>query len=115
MVRVVIARYEPAPRRRGPWHAQKPFAWEPGDLHRGPHIPKPKSRRNFFRAVFSFLIESPFTQTMRVALAALCNFYDPGGNDLLHDLFRVPEAVNVIHCLVVSIRHHLNVCRFMKP
>ena len=24
MVRVVIARYEPAPRRRRPWHAQKP-------------------------------------------------------------------------------------------
>jgi hypothetical protein len=41
-------------------------------------IPKPKSRRNFFRAVFSFLIESPFTQTMRVAPAAPCNFYDPG-------------------------------------
>jgi hypothetical protein len=65
-------------------------------------IPKPKSRRNFFRAVFSFLIESPFTQTMRVALAALCNFYDPGGNDFLHDLFRVPEAVNVIHCPCVK-------------
>jgi hypothetical protein len=42
-------------------------------------IPKPKSRRNFLRAVFSFLIESPFTQTMRIALAALCNFFDPGG------------------------------------
>ena len=30
MVRVVIARYEPAPRRRKPWHAQKSSAWEPG-------------------------------------------------------------------------------------
>ena len=32
MVSVVIARHEPAPRRRRPWHAQKPSAWEPGDL-----------------------------------------------------------------------------------
>ena len=37
MVRVVIARYEPAPRRRRPWHAQKPSTREPGDLHRSPH------------------------------------------------------------------------------
>ena len=28
--------------------------------------------------------------------------YDPGGNDFLHDLFRVPEAVNVIHCPCVK-------------
>jgi uncharacterized protein (DUF1330 family) len=26
----------PTPRRRRPWHAQKPFAREPGDLHRRP-------------------------------------------------------------------------------
>ena len=32
MVSVVIARHEPAPRRRRPWHAQKPSAREPGDL-----------------------------------------------------------------------------------
>ena len=37
MVRVVNARHEPAPRRRRPWHAQKPFVREPGDLHRCPH------------------------------------------------------------------------------
>ena len=37
MVSVVIARHEPAPRRRRPWHAQKPSAREPGDLHRCPH------------------------------------------------------------------------------
>ena len=30
MVSVVIARHEPAPRRRRPWHAQKPSAREPG-------------------------------------------------------------------------------------
>ncbi len=28
MVSVVIARHEPAPRRRRPWHAQKPSARE---------------------------------------------------------------------------------------
>jgi hypothetical protein len=37
MVSVVIARHEPAPRRRRPWHVQKPSAGEPGDLHRCPH------------------------------------------------------------------------------
>ena len=31
---VDIARHMPTPRRRRPWHAQKPFAREPGDLHR---------------------------------------------------------------------------------
>jgi len=45
MVSVVIARHEPAPRRRRPWHAQKPFAWEPGDLHRCPHQSWPGPRR----------------------------------------------------------------------
>ena len=34
---VVIARHEPAPRRRRPWHVQKPSAREPVDLHRCPH------------------------------------------------------------------------------
>ena len=34
--RVDIAKHMPTPRRRRPWHAQKPFAREPGDLHRRP-------------------------------------------------------------------------------
>src|SRR5271166_804135 len=33
---VDIARHMLAPRRRRPWHAQKPFAREPGGLHRRP-------------------------------------------------------------------------------
>jgi hypothetical protein len=33
---VDIARHTLTPRRRRPWHAQKPFAREPGDLHRRP-------------------------------------------------------------------------------
>jgi hypothetical protein len=45
MVRVVMARHEPAPRRRRPWHAQKPFVREPGDLHRRPHQSWPGPRR----------------------------------------------------------------------
>ena len=45
MVSVVIARHEPAPRRRRPWHAQKPSAREPGDLHRRPHQSWPGPRR----------------------------------------------------------------------
>ena len=45
MVSVVIARHEPAPRRRRPWHAQKPSAREPGDLHRCPHQSWPGPRR----------------------------------------------------------------------
>ena len=51
--------------------------------------------------------EGPFTQSIRVALAALCKCYNPGGNDLSHDLVGVPEAVNVFDCPVVSIRHQL--------
>jgi hypothetical protein len=45
MVRVVIARYGPALRRRRPWHAQKPSTWEPGDLHRCPRQSWPGPRR----------------------------------------------------------------------
>ena len=33
---VDIARHTPTPRRRRPWHAQKPFARQPGALHRRP-------------------------------------------------------------------------------
>ena len=45
MVRVVIARHESVPRRRRPWHAQKPLVREPGDLHRCPHQSWPGPRR----------------------------------------------------------------------
>jgi hypothetical protein len=53
--------------------------------------------------------ESPFTQSIRIALAAFCKCYNSGGNDLFHGLVGVPEAANVFYCSVVSIRHHLNV------
>jgi hypothetical protein len=56
--------------------------------------------------------ESPFTQSIRVALAAVRKCYDPGGNDLSNDLIRVPEAANIFDCSVVSIGHQLNVRRF---
>jgi hypothetical protein len=35
---VDIARHMPTPRRRRPWHAQKPFAREPGDLQQSPPV-----------------------------------------------------------------------------
>ena len=38
---VAIARRLPTPRRRRPWHAHKPSAREPGDLHRRPRQPWP--------------------------------------------------------------------------
>jgi hypothetical protein len=75
-------------------------------------IPKPKSRRNFLRAVFSFLIESPFTQTMWVALAALCNFHDPVAMISCTIFLGCPKPKMSSIALVVSIRHHLNACRF---
>jgi hypothetical protein len=73
-------------------------------------IPKPKSRRNFLRAVFSFLIESPFTQTMWVALAALCNFHDPVAMISCTIFLGCPKPKMSSIALVVSIRHHLNAC-----
>jgi hypothetical protein len=56
--------------------------------------------------------ESPFVQTIRIALAGFCQGYDSGGNDQFHGLIGVPEAVNVFYCSVVSVRHHLNVRLF---
>jgi hypothetical protein len=53
------------------------------------------------------LIESPFTQTMWVALAALCNFHDPVAMISYTIFLGCPKPK-------ISIRHHLNVCRF-KP
>jgi len=57
-------------------------------------------------------IETTEGGLIRVALAAACKRNNPGGNDLANDLIRVPEAVNVVDCLVVGVRHQLNVCRF---
>jgi hypothetical protein len=56
--------------------------------------------------------ESPFTQTIRIALAAFCQCYNSGGNHRLHGLIRAPEAVNVFYGSVVSVRHHRNVRLF---
>jgi hypothetical protein len=56
--------------------------------------------------------ESPFTQSIRVALAAVCKCYDPDGNNLFNDLIGAPEAVNGFDCLVVGIRHQFHVRRF---
>ena len=56
--------------------------------------------------------ESPFTQAIRIALAAFCKCYNSGGNDRFHGLIRAPEAVNVFYCPVVSVGHHLNVHLF---
>src|SRR5580700_1635052 len=47
--------------------------------------------------------ESPFVQTIRIALAGFCKGYDAGGNDQFHGLIGVPEAVNVLYCSVVSV------------
>jgi hypothetical protein len=56
--------------------------------------------------------ESPFTQTIRVALAALCQCYNSAGNHRLHGLIGTPEAVNVFYGSVVGIGHHRNVRLF---
>src|SRR5580704_4661444 len=56
--------------------------------------------------------ESPFTQTVRIALAASCQGYNSGGNHRLHGLIGTPEAVNVLYGSVVGIGHHRNVRLF---
>lgn len=56
--------------------------------------------------------ESPFAQTVRIALAAFCQCYNSGGNHRLHGLIGTPEAVNVFYGSVIGIGHHRNVRLF---
>src|SRR5580700_5824535 len=53
--------------------------------------------------------ESPFAQTVRIALAAFCQCYNSGGNHRLHGFIGAPEAVNVFYGPVIGIGHHRNV------
>src|SRR5580700_3451183 len=56
--------------------------------------------------------EGPFTQTVRIALAAFYQCYNSSRNHRLHGLIGAPEAVNVLYCSVVGIGHHRNVRLF---
>src|SRR5271157_1107529 len=48
---------------------------------------------------------------MGIALAALCEFYNSGGNNLSDDPIRVAKAPHELDCVAVGIRHHLDVGR----
>jgi hypothetical protein len=56
--------------------------------------------------------ESPFTQSIPVALAAVGKSDNPRGDNLFNGLIGVPKTVNVFDCHVEGVRHQLNVCRF---
>jgi hypothetical protein len=71
-----------------------------------------KIAAQFFASGFLILNREPFTQTMWVALAGLCDFHDPVAMISCTIFLGCPKPKMSSIALVVSIGHHLNACRF---